>query len=439
MAAKGDGGTGRPMFERRGGAVDLQTPFDVAVVMPTVLRPSLARAVASVYDQEFSGRIQLLIGIDRPIGDAGLLDRLAAECPGHVALTVCDLGYSTSVRHGGLYPNRFSGALRTILSYAANSRHVAYLDDDNWWAPDHLAALKAAIEGADWAWSLRWFVEARTGEPICIDEWESVGPEAGIFLEKFGGFVDPSSLMVDKFAAHDILPFWSLSPFDDGSGEDRLVFAALKGALSGRPTGAATSYYTINPDDPMQSTRLQRMRERGAVLPSARRAGIRALRDVVPPAPRAEAPPAPSLVPDKLLVELLGRLKPHEIVALGSAGDARRMAALARRYSTDSVTVAPEGADPAIGLRPLPPGRDLAWLAAQNLAVDLVQLVRSDTPADLIGRCRSAWPLVRPGGIVLGEAPGSPTAGVAVFAAENGAKILPALVEGQHFWIIEKP
>jgi len=40
--------------------------FDAAVVMPTLLRPSLERAVRSVFAQDLGGRIQLLIGVDCP-------------------------------------------------------------------------------------------------------------------------------------------------------------------------------------------------------------------------------------------------------------------------------------------------------------------------------------------------------------------------------------
>jgi hypothetical protein len=38
-----------------------QTPFDVAVVIPTVLRPTLLRAVRSIFRQDLKGRIQILI------------------------------------------------------------------------------------------------------------------------------------------------------------------------------------------------------------------------------------------------------------------------------------------------------------------------------------------------------------------------------------------
>lgn len=99
-----------------------QDPFDVAVIIPTLLRPELVRAVESVFRQDIKGRVQILIGIDVALGGAsGLqaLQALQARTPANMHITVLDPGYSTSERHGGLYSNRFSGAMRTILSYLA--------------------------------------------------------------------------------------------------------------------------------------------------------------------------------------------------------------------------------------------------------------------------------------------------------------------------------
>jgi hypothetical protein len=216
----------------------LQQPFDAAVVIQTVLRPTLVQAVRSVFAQDCRGRIQILLGIDRAQGDPALIDQIRAECPDHVALTVIDPGYSTSQRHGSLYSNHFGGALRTALSYLANSRFVAYLDDDNWWAPQHLSTLLAAIAGKSWAFSLRTLVDSGRDEIICRDEWESLGPGRGVYGTGFGGFVDTSCLMVDKLACHEVLPAWSLSRFAHGSGEDRMVFERLKGL----PFGATEQY-----------------------------------------------------------------------------------------------------------------------------------------------------------------------------------------------------
>src|ERR1700683_5430896 len=42
---------------------DLQMPFDFAVIMPSILRPSIADAIESVFAQDFPGRVRLLIGV----------------------------------------------------------------------------------------------------------------------------------------------------------------------------------------------------------------------------------------------------------------------------------------------------------------------------------------------------------------------------------------
>ncbi len=156
----------------------LQPPFDAAVVMPTILRDTLPRAVRSVFAQEWPGRIQILIGVDVAKGDRDMLRQLGAECPERMAITVFDPGYSTAQTNGGIYHNTHGGSLNTVLSYAANSRRIAYLDDDNWWAPHHISDLLDVIEGFDWAFTYRWFVDPGTQEVICADDFESVAPRA---------------------------------------------------------------------------------------------------------------------------------------------------------------------------------------------------------------------------------------------------------------------
>jgi hypothetical protein len=249
--------------------MDPQTLFDAAAIVPTVLRPSLLGAVRSVFAQDISGRVQVLIGVDRDLGERAILDRLRAECPSHMHLTVLDLGYSTSARHGGIYSNAYSGALRTILGYAANSPRIAYLDDDNWWGPSHLSDLARALEGHDWAFSQRWYVDPSTDAPLAVDRWESVGV-GGAFQETFGGFVDTSSLMLEKGRCHMVLPLWAIAMFPTGDGEDRTVFQALK-AMTGRCTGKATSFYRLNPADGNHVHRLAWIAEaRGTAEPSRR-------------------------------------------------------------------------------------------------------------------------------------------------------------------------
>ena len=231
--------------------------FDVSVVMTSILRPTIADAVRSVFQQDISGDVQTLIGIDQP-GDLSGLESVCRDVPANHVLYVFDPGYSTSVRHGGLHPAWDGGALRTILSYLAASRRVAYLDDDNWLAPDHLSALAAALEGHEWSWSLRWYIHPTSRRVICEDAWDSMGPNAGIIP---GGWVDPNSLMIDKIACEAVLRWWTIPRPNSRTGTDaeRNIFRMLRTQYRGRGSGARTSFYVINEKDGGHAGRVARI------------------------------------------------------------------------------------------------------------------------------------------------------------------------------------
>jgi len=219
-------------------ATDPQAPADVAVVMPTILRPCIETAVESVYRQDYGGRIQLMIGVDKagatPVDLAAVLQRR----PAHVSALVLALPYSTSIRHGGVHRATDGGSLRSILSFMANTRYVAYLDDDNSWEPDHLAGVMQAIRGKVWAYSLRMLIDEVTGRELGVDRWDSVGPDAGRFAAQ-GGLVDPNCLLVDKLLAGRAFGRWAEGP---GVTSDRAFFAAIRQAAHGRVERASVRY-----------------------------------------------------------------------------------------------------------------------------------------------------------------------------------------------------
>lgn len=223
-----------------------QQPAEIAVVMPTLLRPCIADAVRSLYAQDFAGPIQIAIGVDMAEGDAGVIAEVAQERPPHVSLLLLQLPWSTSVRHGGVHTALDGGSLRSILSFMANARYVAYLDDDNTWRADHLSKLYAAIQGKAWAYAQRMLVDMDSGRELGVDQWDSVGPNAGRFAAQ-GGFIDTNCLMVDKVICARALGRWS----ESGTGKpgltaDRNFFAAIREAAHGA-VAEATVRYAIRP------------------------------------------------------------------------------------------------------------------------------------------------------------------------------------------------
>lgn len=241
--------------------MSLQEPFDAAVVMPTLLRPQLAEALASIFAQDFAGRVQLLIGIDIPQGDVSMVERACAARPSNHVVQLFHPGYSTSVRHCGLGEAQDGGVLRSVLTLLANSRRVAYLDDDNWWHPYHLRHLVEVLADLDYAFSLRLFVHPKTGRIVSRDDWESVGPGKGIYVEKYGGFIDPNCLMIDKLRCPEIAPLWNCpQPADPrGMSADRGVFMALANRHTGGATNQPTVFYRLDPADSMHKERMKAM------------------------------------------------------------------------------------------------------------------------------------------------------------------------------------
>jgi hypothetical protein len=233
----------------------LQEPVDFAVVMSTMLRPTITDAIQSIFDQQFGGSIQMLIGIDGSSSDLARVEQICRSIPERQSVLLFYPGYSTSRRHGGLHATRDGGSLRTILSYLANSRYIAYLDDDNWWSDDHLSTMYAALStGAEWVYALRWFVHPGSRRPICRDEWESVGPGRGFY----GGWVDPNCLAIDKIACEAVLRWWSIPTPNSPKAmdADRNVFRILSTEFHGAPTGRYSVFYEINETDTQHSYRL---------------------------------------------------------------------------------------------------------------------------------------------------------------------------------------
>ncbi len=246
-------------FLRTYADIDLQEPMDAAVVIPTVLRPHLIPALHSIFAQRFPGRIHIMIGIDSIRGDLEVIDAACAARPSQCAVQVFWPGYSTSKRHGGLTPPGDGGALRAVLTYLANSPYVAYLDDDNWWDTEHLYQLRRAMDDAEWAFALRWFVHPETRRPICVDTWESVGPDQGSFKESFGGFVDPSCLMINKVACPQAPQHWNFPLEHDPMSADRSMFAFLSRNHKACGTGCPSVFYTMNANDELHPQRLRLM------------------------------------------------------------------------------------------------------------------------------------------------------------------------------------
>jgi len=87
----------------------IQTPRDVGVVMPTICRPTIVRAVESVFRQDISGKIHLVIGVDAVERDRSALRQLLQSCPDHVTITVLDPAIQPHGAMAGFTPRAMAG------------------------------------------------------------------------------------------------------------------------------------------------------------------------------------------------------------------------------------------------------------------------------------------------------------------------------------------
>ena len=237
-----------------------QKPFGFSVIMPTTARPTIAAALRSIFRQDFDGSVQTLIGLDQSEATLDVIEQCCLTIPRNHSVFLLYPGYSTSVRRGGLHPSWDGGAMRTVLCYLANSRRLAFLDDDNWWDERHLSSMAAALAGHEWAYARRLFVHPRSRKPLCEDTWESVGPGAGIY-RKSGGWVDPNCLAFDKVACEAVLRWWSIPVRDSISAADadRNVYRILSTEFSGAATGETTVFYAMNERDAQHRHRVARI------------------------------------------------------------------------------------------------------------------------------------------------------------------------------------
>lgn len=240
----------------------------ISIAMTTIGRKSLFAVLEKLNNQSFDGQIQILLGLD--IDKNGefysILDKFKAIQKNNVEIAVLDIGYSTSVRHGGIHTNKFGGSLRAALTFLAKYRFVTFLDDDDFPEENHLEELFNAVQGKSWAFTLCNFVNDKNIF-LCQDVNESVGPGKGTFKAIFNGYVRPSALIVDKIKTEEITFNWSKAlNIGTGDGDDRLIFSSLLKFKDFGETGKYTLNYVIDPKDGMHKSRVAEIKKQNPSL-----------------------------------------------------------------------------------------------------------------------------------------------------------------------------
>lgn len=182
----------------------------VAVVTPTIASDLLEQCVSSVDNQTYKDLTHYIF-IDGCQYEPKAREILVGSSKTRMVELEENVGK-------GWYGHRVYAA----CSFLVNADIICYLDEDNWYEPNHVEELVKAIQtGAQWAYSLRKIYD-KHGNYICDDNCESLG-KWPIYFNNDAYHIDTSSFAVRRDVAVNIGHAWY-----GQWGADRQFFSNLK-------------------------------------------------------------------------------------------------------------------------------------------------------------------------------------------------------------------
>jgi len=172
----------------------------ITVLIPTIGTKHLKQAILSVLDQSVEARPWVIVDGEEHWHTASnaaisdIWDERGAEC---INLTV--LPENT---HQGVH---FGHRIHAAFTHLVNTEHIAYLDEDNWYQPDHLESLLNLKAGI--ACSYRGLYD-QDGKFIKDDLMDSCGPKSN-YQGEF--FTDTSCWLFRTKVAVQFAHAWNLS------------------------------------------------------------------------------------------------------------------------------------------------------------------------------------------------------------------------------------
>ena len=183
----------------------------VAVITPTIGAKTLRKCIESVEAQTYDDIVHYVF-ID---GEEEYGDKIWNQLQGTTRTKTIRLQENVGK---GWYGHRVYAA----CGYLVNADVICYLDEDNWFEPNHVEKLVEKIKkGADWAYSLRKIVD-KEGAFVAEDNCESLG-QWPIYFNKDAFHIDTSAFMVKADIARKLGHAWYAQ-----WGADRQFFNTLK-------------------------------------------------------------------------------------------------------------------------------------------------------------------------------------------------------------------
>lgn len=207
---------------------------NILVITPTTGSIELVDAIHSVRDQTIP--VDHLVVCDGNKFKEQTKHIVNKICEGSGA-EACYLPYNTG--GGGFYGHRIMAA----FSHLVNHEYVLFLDQDNWFEPNHVESLVSEIKqfNLDWSYSLRK-IHNKDKTYICDDNCESLG-RWPVWVNEEAYLIDSSSYCFKTDFIRKVGHIW-----DWGWGADRRFYTILKDQIKHQNytcTGKHTLCYRV--------------------------------------------------------------------------------------------------------------------------------------------------------------------------------------------------
>ena len=184
----------------------------VAVVTPTIGSEHLAQCIESVQNQTYENLTHYIF-----LDGEEHFQKIYPQALDKTKRQIKSIGLQENIGKGW-YGHRVYAA----CSFLVNADVICYLDEDNWFEPDHVEKMvKKLEEGNQWVYSLRK-IYSKEGEYLCEDNCESLGKWPVYFNHELF-HIDTSSFAIRRDVAVRIGHSWY-----GQWGADRQFFTNLK-------------------------------------------------------------------------------------------------------------------------------------------------------------------------------------------------------------------
>lgn len=212
-------------------------PKTVTVITPTIGSPKVLDAILSVKNQTYA-YIDHLIVVDGPEHENNFNHHFTYDYDLLQHITLTKSPFNTGGVGDGFYGHRIYAAYPHLI----NTDYIFFLDEDNWYAPDHVESLVKVLETNDFAYSLRKIYDENKNY-LCDDNCESLGQWPIYFTagkeEHF--LIDTSSFAFRREFLIKVSQFWH-----HGWGGDRNFFYAVKDHCIWDTNGKHTLCYRLD-------------------------------------------------------------------------------------------------------------------------------------------------------------------------------------------------